>query len=313
MDLLHAFGTFVRAVDTGSFSAVARETNMSHSSVTRLIAQLEDHFGVRLFHRTTRRISLTDDGEIVLVQARSIVEATGQIEATLGSRKATPTGRVRVGMPAGMGILVTPRLPKLFRRYPGLAVDMVIGERFGDLIEERLDLVVQNGRSDSASLVARAIGTFRRAVVAAPAYLEQHGTPKHPADLAQHNCIVHDTGPDSDHWCFLGQDGPVHMRTTGDFRAGSAAMVQRAVLAGYGIARLPEPYVLDDIRAGVLLRLLPHYTSEREQTFVIYPSRRNLPPRTRVVIDFFVSVGREAEAHLAAADPMAQSEHASLA
>ena len=301
MDLLHALGTFVRVTETGCFSAVARETNSSLSSVTRLIGQLEDHFGVRLFHRTTRHLSLTDEAESLLTQARGMLEIAGEMEATLGRRKASPTGRVRVGLPPGMAILVTSRLSALLRRNPGLSVDLVIGEQFGDLIEERLDLVVQNGRSDNASAVTRAIATFSRAVVAAPAYLEEHGVPRDPEELAHHDCIVHETGPGSDRWSFTGPRGPADVQVAGQLRSSSATMVRRAVLAGYGIACISEPHVLDDIRANRLRRLLPNYTSEQQQTFVAYPSRRHVPSRTRVLIDFFVSVGREAEAQFATA------------
>jgi DNA-binding transcriptional LysR family regulator len=312
MDLLHALGTFVRVVETRSFSAVARETNSKHSSVARLIGQLENHFGVRLFHRTTRHLSLTDDGESLLVQARGMLEAAEEMEAALGRRKASPTGRVRVGLPPGMAILITSRLSALLRRYPGLSVELVIGERFGDLIEERLDLVVQNGRPDNASAIARPIATFGRAVVAAPAYLEQHGIPQDPAELTQHSCIVHETGPNSDRWNFTGPRGPVDVRVTGPLHASSATMVHRAALAGYGVACLLEPHVLDDIRATRLCRLLPKCTSEQEQTFVIYPSKRHVPPRTRVLIDFFVSVGREAEARFANTRASVDDEHVSL-
>ncbi len=304
MDLLYALGTFVRVVETGSFSAVARETSSSHSSVTRLVGQLEDHFGVRLLHRTTRHLNLTDDGENLLTRARGVLAAAEEIEAALGRRKSSPTGRVRVGLPPGMAILATSRLSGLLRHYPGLSVELVIGERFGDFTEERLDLVVQNGRSNNASAIARTIATFGRALVTSPAYLEEHGTPQSVEDLAKHSCIIHENGPESDRWNFTGPAGPVHVRVTGDLHASSSTMVHHAALAGYGIAWLLEPHVLGDIRAKRLCRLLPDWASEQEHTFVSYPSRRNLPPRTRVLIDFFVSLGREAEAQFAATRTM---------
>lgn len=313
MDLLHALGTFVRVAETGSLSAAARETNSSHSSITRAIGQLEDHFGMRLFHRTTRHLGLTDDGETLLAQARGMLEAAEEMEATLGRRKASPTGRVRVALPPAMAILITPRLSTLLRRYPGLFVDLVIGERFGDVIEERLDLVVQNRRPENTSAVARAIATFSRAVVAAPAYLQEHGIPQIPSELAKHNCIVHETGADSDRWSFTSPNGQADVQVQGPLHASSSTMVHRAALAGYGIASLPEPHVLDDIRANRLCRLLPEWTSGREQTFILYPSRRNVPPRTRVMIDFFVSVGHDAEAQFANARVSADDENGSLA
>lgn len=306
MDMLYALGTFVRVVETGSFSGVARETNSNHTSVTRLIGQLEDHFGVRLLHRTTRHLSLTDDGENLLIRARAVLEAADDIEATLGRRKASPTGRVRVGLPPAMAILVTSHLSGLLRHYPGLAVELVIGERFGDFTEERLDLVVQTGQSDdNTSAITRTIATFGRALVASPAYLEEHGLPQAAEDLARHNCIIHEKGPDSDRWSFTGPAGPVHVRVTGALHASSSTMVHRAALDGYGIASLLEPHVLDDIRTNRLCRLLPDWASGQEHTVVRYPSRRNLPPRTRVLIDFFVTLGREAEAQFAATRPTA--------
>jgi DNA-binding transcriptional LysR family regulator len=300
MDLLYALGTFVRVVETGSFSAVARETGGSPTSLTRLIGHLEDHFGVRLLHRTTRRLNLTDDGENLLVRARSLLEAREEMEAMLGRRKTAPTGRVRLGLPPGMAILVTSRLSGLLRDYPGLSVELVIGERFGDLTEERLDLVVQTGRSNNPSAIARTIARFGRLLVASPSYLEEHGVPQTPEDLVKHNCIIHENRPDSDRWNFTGPTGPVQIRVTGALHASSSTMVHRAALAGYGIAWLLEPHVLDDIRSNRLRRLLPDWVSEQEHTCVSYPSRRNLPPRTRVLIDFFVSLGREAEAQFAA-------------
>jgi DNA-binding transcriptional LysR family regulator len=299
MNLLHAIETFVRVAEAGSFSAVARTSNTSQSSVTRTIEQLENHFGIRLLHRTTRRLSVTVEGKSLLSHAREIVAAAEEMEAALGRRQASPAGLVRVGLPPDMASLVTSRLATLLGRYPGLAVDLVIGDRFGDMVEERLDLVVRTGRLEAASTVARVITTFSRAVVAAPAYLDQHGLPGCPKELAQHRCIVHENGPDSDCWNFSGPAGPVDVRVTGPLRANSAAMIRQAALAGYGIAYISEPLVTNDIRANRLRRLVPNYTSEQERTFVAYPSRRHVPPRTRVVIDLFVEAGREAQARFA--------------
>lgn len=161
-----------------------------------------------------------------------MLDAVEVMESTLGDRKTSSNGRVRLGVPPGMAILITLRRSALFRRYPGLSVVLVIGERFGDLIEERLDLVVQKGRLDSTSAMARSIAPFGRALVAAPAYLEQHGTPQRPADLARHSRIVHETGPRSNHWRFVGPDGTVDVQVAGPLRTSSATMVHRAALAG---------------------------------------------------------------------------------
>jgi len=288
MDLLRALGTFNRIAETGSFSAVARETNSSHSAVTRLIGQLEAHFGVRLFHRTTRHLSLTEDGQDLLDHARRLLEAAENMEGALGSHRSSPTGLVRLGVTTQGANLLVSRIGALFERYPGLAVELVVREGSRDLIEERLDVAVQLGPPSDTSAVARLLGTFGRAPVAAPAYLERYGAPAHPTDLASRACIIHDTGPDSAVWKFSGPDGPFKIAVSGALRANNAEAVRRAALAGYGVALLPESLAADDIRATSLYRLLTDYPSERHEFYLVYPSRRHLAPRTRAVIDFVV-------------------------
>ena len=288
MDLLRALGIFVRIVETGSFSAVARETNTNHSAVTRLIGQLEAHYGVRLFHRTTRRLGLTDDGENLLGQARHVLEVTTELEDALRSNRRLPTGRVRVGLPVGAAMLLTAPFAALLARYPGLTLDLVVRDTFDDLVEERLDVALRLGQPPDAALVTRAVGTFGFATVAAPTYLERHGAPAEPADLLRHACIVHDTGAASAHWRYTVPDGSADIEVSGTFRANDSEIVRQAVLAGHGIGRLPEAMALNDILAARLYRLLPDFPSERRQAFLIYPSRQHLPPRTRLVIDFLV-------------------------
>jgi DNA-binding transcriptional LysR family regulator len=288
MDMLRALGTFIRIVETGSFSAVAREGNSTPSAVTRLVGQLEEHFKVRLFHRTTRHLSLTEDGQDLVGLARHVVDAASDLEDTIGHQRTAPTGRVRVGLTAGAARLVTSGLADLLGRYPGLSVDFVIREQFGDLIEDRLDLAMRLGQPSDASLVTRSVGEFGRALVAAPSYLEKRGAPSAPGGLTGHNCIVHDSGPASALWRFTGPGGPYEIEVTSGFSANNSEVVRQAALTGHGITLLPEPQVLDDILGARLYRLLPDYPTDRTQAFLVYPSRRHLPPRTRVVIDFLV-------------------------
>jgi len=288
MDMLHALGTFVRVVETGSFAAVARESNVSNSAVTRLIGQLEEHFRVRLFHRTTRHLGLTEDGQDLLNRARNLIDVAADLEDTLGRQSTTPTGRVRVGLTAGGARLLTPGLAELHARYPGLSVELVIREHFNDLIEERLDLAVRVGQPTDASLVARTVGGFGRALVAAPSYLATHGIPSTPSDLPGHRCLVHDTGPDGARWRFAGPGGPHAIEIAGGFSATTSNVVRQAALAGHGIALLSEPLVHEDVLGARLCRLLPDYPTECTQLFLVYPSRRYLAPRTRVVIDVVI-------------------------
>jgi DNA-binding transcriptional LysR family regulator len=167
-------------------------------------------------------------------------------------------------------------------------VELVVRDRLGDMIEERLDVSMHVGQPGDSSLMARAAGAFGRALVASPLYLERRGSPDHPSELTQHTCIVHEFGPDSSLWHFHGPEGPVNVRVDSVFRANNAEVVHRAVLGGHGISMVPEALIVDDIRAARLYRLLPKYKFERAPIFVLYPSRRHLAPRTRVVIDFLV-------------------------
>ncbi len=300
MDLIGALRSFIRVVETGSFSAVARETQSSQSAVTRQIAQLEQHFAARLFHRTTRRLSLTDDGQGLLTHARQLVEAADEMEEALGRQSSSPTGLVRLGTSVAGGLFLAPRLPVLLERYPGLKVEMVLRDQFTDMVEDRLDLALRSGEITDASLVVRRVSQLGRAVVAAPTYLERHGAPSVPDDLAAHACLLHDSGVDASEWRFTGPDGPLSVRVSGAFIANDSAAVLLAARSGHGIALLPEIQIIDDLRAGRLYRLLNDYPSQLVPVFIVYPSRRNLAPRTRVVMDYLVEQTREIAALLAA-------------
>jgi DNA-binding transcriptional LysR family regulator len=298
MDLISGLQTFIRVVETGSFSAVAREGNTSQSAVTRQVAQLEAHFGVRLLHRTTRKLSLTDDGQDLLLRARHLLEEASDLEETFGRHRDAVAGVVRVGVPVGAAILLTSDLTDLLRQHPGLIVELVVNEQYDDLVAERLDVAIRFGQGQDTSLVSRAVATLGSSAVAAPTYLERYGAPSHPSDLAGHTCIVLDGGPDGSHWIFNGPDGPVDVEVKSSFRSNNTLAVRQAALAGYGIALLGDALTVNDIRSSRLYRLLPTFVVRRRQAYVVYPSRRNLPQRTRVVIDFLVDRFRQLESWL---------------
>jgi DNA-binding transcriptional LysR family regulator len=312
MDLITGLHTFIRVVETGSFSAVAREENSSQSAVTRQVAQLEEHFGVRLFHRTTRKLSLTDEGQDLVGRARHLLEEAEDLEDTFGKDGGAPTGLVRVGITVGAAMLMVPEFTGLLSKYPGLAVELVVSEQMEDLIAERLDLALRFGQSPDTSLVSRVLANLGSAPVAAPAYLERVGAPEHPSDLVNHKCIIHDRGPDSSHWMFTGPDGLVTVNVNGAFRSNNTMVVRQAAMSGYGIAVLGDPLTINDIRAGRLYRLLPNHTMSRQPVFVVYPSRRHLAQRTRVVLDFVIDSFRQLEGRLRSGREWGESDSAWL-
>jgi DNA-binding transcriptional LysR family regulator len=307
MDLLGALGILVRVVETGSFSAVARERELSQAAVARQVSQLEEHFGVRLFHRTTRKLSLTDDGEMLLGLARPVLDGVDGLEAALGRQRGSPVGLVRVGVTVAASRLLAQRLPILLADHPGLKVELVVGDRLGDMIEERLDLAMRVGEIKDASLVARRSGIAERVAVATPSYIKRHGEPSSPADLANHTCIVHGVGPNSDVWTFVTPDGPKDFQASGGFLANDVRAVHLAARTGYGIAYLALFEVADDLRNGRLVRVLRDFPAPGVPFSLVYPSRRHLAPRTRLVIDFIWEQVRQVEAELATASDEART------
>jgi DNA-binding transcriptional LysR family regulator len=299
MDLLGALGVLVRVVETGSFSAVAREREVSQAAVTRQIAQLEEHFGVRLLHRTTRKLSLTDDGQMLLGLARPVLGGLDGIEAALGRQRASPVGMVRVAVTVTGSRFLAQRLPSLLAEHPGLKVELVVGDRFGDMIEDRLDLALRLGEVTDASLVVRRSGRSSFVVVAAPSYIERKGRPSTPADLTSRTCIVHDVGPGSNVWTFVTPDGPQQFHVSGGFLANDVSAVHVAARSGYGIAPLPLLEVLDDLRSGALVCMLSEFPAPSVPVSLVYPSRWHLAPRTRVVFEFILEQVRHVQAMLA--------------
>jgi DNA-binding transcriptional LysR family regulator len=301
MDLLGALGILVRVAETGSFSAVARERELSQAAVARQVSQLEEHFGVRLFHRTTRKLSLTNDGEMLLGLARPVLDGVDGLEAALGRQSASPVGLVRVGVTVAASRLLAQRLPMLLADRPGLKVELVVGDRLGDMIEERLDLAMRVGEIKDASLVARRSGIAERVAVAAPSYIRRHGEPSSPADLANHTCIVHGVGPNSDVWTFVTPDGSKDFLVSGGFLANDVRAVHLAARTGYGIAYLALFEVFDDLRSGRLVRVLRDFPAPGVPYSLVYPTRRHLAPRTRLVIDFIWEQFRQVQAELVTA------------
>jgi DNA-binding transcriptional LysR family regulator len=298
MDLLGALGVLVRVVETGSFSAVARERALSQAAVARQVAQLEDHFGVRLFHRTTRKLSLTDDGQTLLGLARPVLDGVEVMEAALGQQSALPVGLVRVGVTVAISRFLSLRLPSLLMDHPRLKIELVVGDRLGDMTEDRLDLAMRVGEITDTSLIASRRGTAVRVAVAAPSYIVRHGEPSSPVELAGHTCIVHDLGPDSDVWTFVMPEGPRDFRVSGGFLANDVRAVHLAARTGYGIAYLALVEVFDDLRDGTLVRVLSDFPAASVPFSLVYPSRRHLAPRTRLVMDFIWEQARQIQAEL---------------
>ena len=289
MDLLAAFRVFVRVAEAGSFSAVAREVGATQPAVSRQVAALEEHLGARLLQRTTRSLALTEDGRDLLGHARRVLDCVEEAEAAVGRGHRAPAGLVRLATPASFGRLyVAPRMRRLLDRYPELSVELHMSDTVSDLVADGIDLAIRGGTIAEASLVARRIGSSARYVVASADYLEQHGEPVHPHDLAGHSCVVFLNSANPHEWRFEGPDGTVVVPVTGRFRTDSSEAMREAVLAGVGVALFSAWAFGEELASGQVRAVLREFQTERVSIHAIYPSRRNLAPRTRAVIDFLV-------------------------
>lgn len=287
-DDLLLFRSFVRVVEAGSFTAVAREANTSQPTISRQIAHLEEQLGCLLFARTTRALTLTDDGRVFYEHARRVLETVAEAQSAVGRRKGKPSGRLRLGAAVVMGRLhLVPMLPRFMERYPDVSVDLSLSDGFSDLVEEGIDVALRVGDIADTSLIARRIGTNRRIVVAARRYVEQRGRPMTPEDLKAHDCIVYSRLVTGSNWGFSAPGGDISIPITGRFHVNNTEGVRAAILGGLGIGYVPIWHFVDgEIESGRLVTLLPDYAPKPQPIHVVYPTRRFISPKVRAMVDF---------------------------
>ena len=288
VDLYAAMRIFVRVAEGRSFSETARELNVAQSTVSKQITALEEHLGARLVLRTTRALSLTDDGRQFYQRSCEILDALAEAETTIGAGKV-PSGLVRIGCPATFGrLLIAPRLYRLLSLYPQLRVELVMNDGFVDLVGEGLDLAVLVGTLTDQSLVARRVGTTLQCIFGSPAYFARHGCPKSPRDLRNHNCIVYTNLGTGNEWRFTGPARRVKVRVQGNFLPNNAEAIREAVLSGVGVSAAPTWMFHSEARSGLVTTVLGDYQLERLPLNLVYPSRRLVPAKVRAVSDFLV-------------------------
>ena len=258
MNKLQEMQVFTRAVDTGGFSAAARELGLSPSAVSKLINRLEDRLGARLFYRTTRRLNLTEEGRAFYDRCGTILAEIEQAEQAVSELRGRVRGTLRVVTVTAFGrAQLLPLLPALMARYPELRLELQLRDSAVDLVDEGIDVALQlSEQVTDESLVARRLFTNRRLICAAPAYLQRHGTPRAPDDLLKHNCLTHSSFAHFNDWEFTHRGGNRILRVSGNFEANSASALYQAVLAGVGIARLATFLVGHDLQQGHLVPLL---------------------------------------------------------
>src|SRR3984893_1618284 len=283
MDLIAALRTFLRVAEVGSFSAVAEERGVTQPAVSRQVSALEEHFGTRLVQRSTHAVTLTEEGREFMPAAQQLVDSADALQETTGRRRRKAGGRVRLSVPVPLGLYFSSRLDALLKKHEELSIDLILHDRLRDLIEEGIDLQLCVGQVRDSALISRRTGATTAFLVAAPDYLKGRAAPEQPADLQKHDCIVYHRWGRDDVWWFASPEGAVSVSVRGRFRANNSEAVRRAAL-------LSHLLVADDIGAGRLRVLMPAFPPARFPLTVVYPSRRNLPPRVRAVIEFLSEI-----------------------
>jgi DNA-binding transcriptional LysR family regulator len=291
MDRMRALEVFVEVVSKKGFARAADALDTSPANITRIIADLEAHLGTRLLNRSSRKMSLTDSGEGLYQRAKVIVEDMAEIEAIASSSALQPRGLLRINAPLTFGVLhLAPLWPKFMALYPDVALEVALIDRVVDIVEEGYDLAIRISRSGSASHAARKLATSRNICCAAPTYIKQHGVPLVPADLAQHTCIGYSYAASADEWRFSDAAGQPHPVTVNcSMHANNGDTARAAALAGAGIIWQPTFLIGADLRAGRLVPLLPGFHLPDIDVLAVYPSRRHLSAKVRVMIDFLAA------------------------
>jgi DNA-binding transcriptional LysR family regulator len=287
LDLLDV-ALFLRAALLANVSAAGREFGLSAAVASARLANLERLLGARLLHRTTRRVSLTQEGEAFIKHAQALLDAADAARASVGHARDEPQGRLRVSMTSSFGRQhVSPVIPEFLRRFPGVSVDLRMSDRIVDLVDEGIDVAIRIGALKDSSLVARKLAVNRRVICCAPAYLEANGVPHHPAELARHECLVLSGQRD---WSFVTPAGPVSVRVGGRLATDNGEVIRDALLAGFGIAIKSTWDVAGHLASGKLVTVLDGYPlAETVAIWAVYPTRAFVPTKTTAFNDFLAA------------------------
>jgi len=295
IDRLRAFEVFTTVVARDGFARAADALDTSPANVTRYIAELEAHLGVRLLNRTSRRLSLTEAGEALYERARAVIEDFAEAEAAATADSRAPRGRLRINAPLAFGVRhLAPLWPRFLALYPDVELDIDLNDRVVDLVEDGYDLGIRISRGGSQAHVARKLATSRNVLCAAPRYLERFGVPVSPEDLSHHRCLIYTHAPEPDVWTLLEADGtPLRVRIHPHIRTNSGDTARALALAGEAITWQPMFLIGEDIGRGDLVPLLPDWRLPDIDVLALYASRRHLSAKVRIMVDFLAEAFRQ--------------------
>lgn len=287
MDRFQEMKVFSAVVEAGSFTGASQVLDMSKAAVSRHVADLEERLGVRLLHRTTRKLSPTTEGEIFHARCRELLDNVDEAEAEITSRSGEASGLLKLSVPVTFGIMhLAPLWPSFLARHPRLALDITLSDRVVDLVEDGFDLAVRIGQLPASSLISRRLATTRMVLCASPGYLRRRGEPAHPRELVQHDVVSYSLFSAGEHWSFSGPEGEVAVKVAPRVRTNSGDTCRAVALRDQGIILQPTFLVGADLEQGTLREIMPDYRSLELGIHAVYPSRRFVSPKVRLLIDF---------------------------
>lgn len=294
MDRFGEMRAFVAVVEAGSFVRASESLGASKTAVSRQVADLEARLGVRLLHRTTRRLSLTGEGEVFLDRCRELLAGLDEAESEAMEKSGAAVGLLRLNVPVSFGQMhLAPLWPAFLARHPKVELDVTLSDRIVDLVDEGFDLAVRIAQMPGSSLVSRKLAQTRLVLCASPAYLERHGSPAHQAEIAGHAVFTYTLLSSGDLWSFEGPDGAVSVKVVPRLRSNSGDTCCEAALAHGGLVLQPSFLVAAHLRSGALVEVLPEYRAREMGVYAVYASRRHVAPKVRVLIDFLVEAFRK--------------------
>lgn len=297
MQSLQQLAAFAETVKHGSFAAAARESGSAPSTLAKAVARLEQALGVKLFHRTTRQVSLTPDGERLYRRCQRLLAEVEELQADASGVREAPSGTLRIDMPIVMGRrLLLPVLARLSQRHPGLQLDVRLQDGYVDLVKEGVDVAIRVGTLKDSTLVARRFTKQAMVLVASRAYLEARGTPRRLDQLAEHDALLFrmpSTGKDRP-WQFRQRGKPVELHPASRVRINDGEGLVEAARLGLGLAQLPEYFVQGELARGELVEVLPAARPVPLPVSVVYPGARLLPLRVRLLLDELQTLGADA-------------------
>ena len=291
MSTLTGIEYFATTVESGSFASAARRLGITASAVSRRVAQLERELGVPLLARTTRSLSLTDDGRAFHERCVRILEELHEARDAIARASKRPSGVLRVDSASGLGrVVLAPRLPEFLDRHPDIKLELMLRDRFVDPIAEGLDVVLRMGSLGDSSLIARRLGEARIVVCASPAYLRKRGTPRGPGDLARHECLGFLSEGRPMHWPFASEGGTFAVDIAGRYHANDVDVLRAAAIAGEGLVALFDFLVADALASGALVQVLEAHPLTTRPIHALYPKNRQLLPKVGVFLDFLAEI-----------------------